>query len=417
VKPLIDHNQRKAVIEEGLKNGKTLTSIGKTLGMSISGISRYCKRYNIQTPINDRYQYDDKKIKELLKQNIPLLKISEQLKIPYNNLYAYCKKKDYDFCGKGRYKNPVYDKVSILLKEGKTLPFISKKLNIPYINLYSYCRRNNISFNRHSRHRVYKKSDVSISTKPFDHGLVKILIEEGIKEDRSLSSIAKEVNISCLSLGRFCSKTYGLRYSTLKQVFECCKEHKFAFKGEIESDTTAIISKLLHMGFSQVEISNLTGISLYAFRNYKIKEAVNKLRSQSELRARKVRDYRDKIVKMIRENDSAGWIANELNFSQSSISNFIKKDKNLKLLYKLRPKTTIADKIKELAENMNFTRNEIANILGFSYGSVTNYVRSYNINVPKPKIKSKKSESKKSESKRNLEWWQKGSPIKVPFDY
>jgi hypothetical protein len=98
----IDYDKVVVLIE---KEGRTLTSIAKDLGIHLCTLSIFCKKHNIKTSASDRpkYKYDNVKIKKLTKKGLPLKVISEKLKIPYSNIYAYCKKNKIDFIPKGYY--------------------------------------------------------------------------------------------------------------------------------------------------------------------------------------------------------------------------------------------------------------------------------------------------------------------------
>lgn len=96
----IDYNKIVVLIE---KEGRTLTSVAKNMGIHLCTLSIFCKKHNIKTSARNRhiYKYNNVKIKKLIKKRLPLTIISEKLKIPYDNLYAYCKRNKFDFIGKG----------------------------------------------------------------------------------------------------------------------------------------------------------------------------------------------------------------------------------------------------------------------------------------------------------------------------
>jgi hypothetical protein len=95
----IDYDKVVVLIE---KEGRTLTSIAKDMGIHLCTLSTFCKKHNIKTSARNRpiYKYNNVKIKKLIKKKLPLTVISEKLKIPYSNLYAYCKRNKFDFIGK-----------------------------------------------------------------------------------------------------------------------------------------------------------------------------------------------------------------------------------------------------------------------------------------------------------------------------
>ncbi len=140
-----DDKKRISLIKRRLKQGWTLTAIAEEIEISISAISHYCTRNGIEHNRDLRIDYNDVKIKKLIRKKVPLAAISEKLGIPYRRLYAHCKKRNFDFISRGWIDGHYdYSEVSTLASEGMTTSGISKKLKIPYHSVYDYCRYHRI---------------------------------------------------------------------------------------------------------------------------------------------------------------------------------------------------------------------------------------------------------------------------------
>lgn len=150
-----DNKKRTSLIKKRLRQGWTLSSIAEELEISLSALSHYCTRHKIEHNRDLRIDYNDVKIKKLIRKKIPLATISEKLGIPYPCLYAHCKKMKFNFIAKGILgRCHDYSKVPAMVKKGMTRPDISKKLNIPYHTLYDYCKYHRIDVKKESRRKI-----------------------------------------------------------------------------------------------------------------------------------------------------------------------------------------------------------------------------------------------------------------------
>lgn len=142
-----NNKKRISLIKRRLKQGLTLTAISKEIEISTSAISHYCTRNEIKHDRDLRIDYDDVKIKKLIREKVPLVFIAEKLKIPYTRLYAHCKKREFDFIAKETHCNKYYDYSGLLVlaNRGMTITGISIKLKIPWYNIYNYCAYHKIN--------------------------------------------------------------------------------------------------------------------------------------------------------------------------------------------------------------------------------------------------------------------------------
>lgn len=143
----VKNTKRISLIKKRLKQGWNLTVIAKELEISISALSHYCTRHEIDHDRDRRVKYDDVQIRKLIKKKIPLVSIVEKLNIPYVRLYAHCKKMGFDFIAKGHLGNRRYDysEILVLVNKRMTISEISEELKIPWHNIYEYCGHHNIN--------------------------------------------------------------------------------------------------------------------------------------------------------------------------------------------------------------------------------------------------------------------------------